>query len=204
MARIAAQEMAADFLRAQGTAFVKVMGDGHQLARERGDALRLFARGGGLIRTARCREQLSLGGPAGAEGGIEPNRPRIGRQRFRIASLRAGEMTGLLPGAAVFGHFSVEPRQIGCGLAMAIEIAGRDGCHVQRIRIRIRSVACEQLFGLRQPGSEIALLQRVAAPIETFAVIAHARAPCKNGGRGQTFRKVRPRRVCVIRIAISS
>ena len=52
MARIAAQEMAADFLRAQGAAFVKVMGDGHQLARERGDALRLFARGGGLIRTA--------------------------------------------------------------------------------------------------------------------------------------------------------
>ena len=111
-------------------------------------------------------------------------------------------MTGLLPGAAVFGHFGVEPRQIGFGLAMAVEIAGRDGCHVQRIRIR--SLARQKLFGLRQPGSEIALLQRLAAPIETFAVIAHARAPRKNGGRGQTFKKVRPRRVCVIRIAISS
>ena len=172
MARIAAQEMTADLFGPQGTAFMQMMGDRHQLARQRRNAPRLFLRGGGFRRASHRCQQFRLCGPACSQGRIEAHRAGIGAERLVSVPTRPREMPRFLPGAPVFGHFGMQPLQKGSRRIVPVQIARRDRRDIERIAIL--RILRQQRFGTRQPSGEIAALQGFLGCFQLVAVIAHA------------------------------
>ena len=167
--------MAADLLRAQQSALVKMVHHRDQFARQAGDTLGLCARrfGGGWA-TGRLF-QLGQRAPAGFERGIEPCGTAEGRNCSGPVALRTGEMPCLLPCAPVFGHRRVQRRKVPFSLVEALEIARGDGGHVERFAVA--RILVHQRGSERHSFLEDACLQRLLRLRQSVVACRHCLRP---------------------------
>ena len=175
IARIGAQEMAADFLCPQQPAFVKMVRDRDQVARERGDTFGLRAGRLRLGGAPAALFELGQRAPARIERGIEPCGAAESGDGGGDIARRARKVPGFLPCAAVFGHGGVERRKVPVGLVEMFEITRRDRGQIQRFAIG--RIIDEQRLDQHRSFGEIARLQRLLRPRQPVVACRHCLRP---------------------------
>ena len=160
MLGVRTQKMAADFLCTEQAAFVEMVGDRQQLARQCGDAVSLGNGGARFAIPPSCCLQPRQLAPACLQRRIEPDGTRIGGNRFFLLIASHRQMSRLLPGAPVFGHRPVERDQMVCRLPWLACVARSDGGNVERVAIaRVRH---QQVFRHGETARVVPCLQRLA------------------------------------------